>query len=46
MKRKYLHREFKPNPPRLVHFPWNPSAYMGLVEMYRTTGDRKCLEVA
>jgi len=42
----YLHREFKPNPPRLVHFPWNPSAYMGLVEMYRATGSRRHLEVA
>ncbi len=42
----YLYREFKPNPPRLVHFPWNPSVYMGLVEMYRTTGNRHYLEVA
>lgn len=42
----YLGREFKPNPPRLVHFPWNPSAPMGLVEMYRTTGNREYLEVA
>jgi DUF1680 family protein len=42
----YLHRQWKPNPPRLVHFPWNPSVYMGLVEMYRTTGKRDYLEVA
>jgi DUF1680 family protein len=42
----FLYREYKPNPPNLVHFPWNPSMYMGLVEMYRTTGDRKPLEVA
>lgn len=42
----YLYREFKPNPPRLVHFPWNPSVYMGLVELYRTTANRKYLETA
>jgi len=42
----YLYRQWKPNPPRLVHFPWNPSVYMGLVEMYRTTGKRDYLEVA
>jgi len=42
----YLYREFKPNPPRLVHFPWNPSVYMGLVELYRITGKGKYLEVA
>ncbi len=42
----FLHSQWKPNPPRLVHFPWNPSAYMGLVEMYRITGKGKYLEVA
>lgn len=42
----YLYLQWKPNPPRLVHFPWNPSVYMGLVEMYRTTGKRDYLEVA
>ncbi len=42
----YLHGQWKSNPPRLVHFPWNPSAYMGLVEVYRTTGKQKYLEVA
>lgn len=42
----FLYREFKPNPPRLAHFPWNPSTYMGLVDIYRTTGNRKYLEVA
>ena len=42
----FLHREFSPRPPRLVHFPWNPSAHMGLVELYRTTGDRHYLQAA
>ncbi|MHC4202719.1 MAG: glycoside hydrolase family 127 protein, partial [Planctomycetota bacterium] len=42
----YLCREFRPRPARLVHFPWNPSVYMGLVEMYRTTGNRDYLELA
>ncbi|HUU20396.1 MAG TPA: beta-L-arabinofuranosidase domain-containing protein [Sedimentisphaerales bacterium] len=43
---EYLYREFKTNPPQLVHFPWNPSVHMGLVEMYRTTGDCRQLELA
>lgn len=42
----YLYRQWKPNPLQLVHFPWNPSVYMGLIEMYRTTGNRDYLEVA
>jgi len=42
----FLHREYESNPPRLVHFPWNPSVYMGLIEMYRTTGNRDYLETA
>ena len=42
----FLDREFRPRPARLVHFPWNPSAYMGLVDLYRTTGKRKYLELA
>ncbi len=41
----FLHRQFGPRPPRLVHFPWNPSAHMGLVELYRTTRERRYLEL-
>ncbi len=42
----YLDDQFRPRPPRLVHFPWNPSAYMGLIDLYRITGERKYLELA
>lgn len=42
----YLDREFRPRPARLVHFPWNPSVYVGLVDLYRATGRRKYLELA
>ena len=42
----FLDRAFRPRPPRLVHFPWNPSVYMGLVELYRTTHQRRYLTLA
>ncbi|MHC4088229.1 MAG: glycoside hydrolase family 127 protein [Planctomycetota bacterium] len=42
----YLYEQFQPRPPRLVHFPWNPSAYMGLIELYRTTREKRYLELA
>jgi len=42
----FLYREFNPRPPRLVHFPWNPSVYMGLVDLYCATGERRYLELA
>ncbi len=42
----FLYKEFKPRPPKLVHFPWNPSAYMGLIELYRTTHEKRYLELA
>ena len=42
----FLHQQFSPRPPRLVHFPWNPSAHMGLVDLYRATGQKKYLELA
>jgi len=42
----FLYEQFQPRPPRLVHFPWNPSAYMGLIELYRTTLEQRYLELA
>jgi len=42
----YLYAKFQPRPKRLVHFAWNPSQIMGLVELYRTTRDRRYLELA
>jgi DUF1680 family protein len=42
----FLDREFRPRPARLVHFPWNPSVYVGLVDLYRTTGQKRYLALA
>jgi DUF1680 family protein len=42
----YLYQVFQPRPPELAHFCFNPSQIMGLVELYRTTGEKKYLELA
>ena len=42
----FLYRTFQPRPPRLAHFGWNPSNIMGLADLYRTTRDRRYLELA
>jgi DUF1680 family protein len=42
----YLYTVFQPRPKALAHFGFNPSQIMGLVELYRATGDPKYLELA
>lgn len=42
----YLYGVFKPQPKELAHFCFNPSQIMGLVELYRSTGEKRYLELA
>ncbi len=42
----YLYDTFKTGQPELAPFGFNPSNIMGAVELYRTTGDKKYLELA
>jgi DUF1680 family protein len=42
----YLYATFQPRPAELTHFGFNPSNIMGAVELYRTTGDKRYLELA
>ena len=41
----FLCRQWKSESEKMVNFPWNPSVYMGLAEMYRTTGKKDYLEL-
>ncbi len=42
----YLYATFAPRPPELARFGFNPSQIMGLVDLYRVTGDTRYLELA
>ncbi|MBN2450355.1 MAG: glycoside hydrolase family 127 protein [Lentisphaeria bacterium] len=42
----YLYGVFGPRPAELAHFGWNPSNIMGLVDLYRATGEGRYLELA
>jgi len=42
----YLFRVFSPLPKELAHFGYNPSYIMGLVDLYRVTGNKNYIELA
>ncbi len=42
----YLYPLFIETKPELAHFPLNPSIIMALVELYRTTGEKRYLDLA
>ena len=41
----FLYRQRKAEPVKMARFPWNPSVFMGMAEMYRTTREPKYLEL-
>lgn len=41
----FLYNQWKAEPVHMARFPWNPSVFMGLAEMYRTTRDARYLEL-
>ena len=42
----YLYRTFQPQPKELARFGFNQTQIMGLVELYRTTKDKRYLQLA
>ncbi len=41
----FLCRQWTAEPVRMARFPWNPSAFMGMAEMYRTTREPAYLDL-
>ncbi|MEX0982070.1 MAG: beta-L-arabinofuranosidase domain-containing protein [Bacteroidales bacterium] len=41
----FLYNQWKAEPVHMARYPWNPSAFMGMAEMYRSTRDPKYLEL-
>lgn len=42
----YVYELFAPRPRELTHFPWNPSNIMGLIDLYRETGEVRYRDLA
>ena len=41
----FLYYQWKAEPVHMARYPWNPSVFMGMAEMYRTTHEPKYLEL-
>jgi hypothetical protein len=41
----FLYNQWKAEPVHMARYPWNPSVFMGIAEMYRTTRNPKYLEL-
>jgi hypothetical protein len=39
----FLYNQWKAEPVHMARYPWNPSVFMGMAEMYRITGNPKYL---
>ena len=41
----FLYNQWKAEPLHMARYPWNPSVFMGMAEMYRTTGEPRYLDL-